>query len=124
MARNKQKNKLLVYIEYSIFLSAVFIFKLVPLRIAYFLANILSYFIFLFDYKHRNRIIKHLMFVGICKDKAAAKILARENLRQFIYLGLEVVKAKQYINMDNAKEKVRLLGSEASKKLFFSSDVN
>jgi KDO2-lipid IV(A) lauroyltransferase len=124
MARNKQKNILLVYLEYSVFLFAVFTFKLVPLHIAYFLASVLSYFIYLLDFKHKNRIIKHLMFVGICKDKASAKILARENLRQFIYLGLEVVKAKQYININNAKQTVRLLGSEASKKLFFSPDVN
>jgi KDO2-lipid IV(A) lauroyltransferase len=123
MSKKKQKNILVVYFEYLIFLCAVFVFKLVPLRIAYFLADILSYFIYIFDFKHRNRIIKHLMFVGICKDKKSASVLAKENLRQFIYLGLEIVKAKQYISMENAKESVRMLGSEKSKKMFFSPDV-
>jgi len=123
MAKKKQKNIFLLYFEYFIFLLAIFVFKLVPLRIAYFLSDVLSFFVYMVDFKHKNRIIKHLVFVGICSNKKEAKKIARENLRQFIYLGLEIVKAKQFINMSNAKQTVRLFGSESSKNLFFSSNV-
>ena len=119
----KKKNLFLKYIEYSVFISAVVTFKSVPLVIAYFIADIIAYFVYILDFKHRNRIIKHLLYVNACDNIAQAKKIARENLRHFVYLGVEIVKAKQYINVENAREDVPFITSEETYKKFFSTET-
>ena len=118
----KKKTFFLKYLEYFIFVTTVLIFKSVPLVLAYFVADIIAFLVYIFDFKHRNRIIKHLLYVKACKTLPEAKKIARENLRQFLYLGVEIVKAKQYINVENAREKVKFIISDDTYKRFFSTD--
>ena len=118
----KKKTFFLKYFEYFIFITTVLVFKSVPLMLAYFVADIIAFFVYLLDFKHRERIIQHLLYANVCQNISEAKKITRENLRQFLYLGVEIVKAKQYINVENAREKVRLIISDDTKKKFFSTD--
>lgn len=117
----KKKNTIIVYFEYWIFIAVVISVRLIPLRIAYALAGCFSGIVFFLDRRHRNRVIKHLLFAGVCQNKSEAKKVARENFRQFAYLGVEIIKAKQLVNPENIEDHVKLSGSEKAIEMFIKA---
>ncbi len=120
MKKKKKKNILLVYIEYGIIMSIEGLIRLLPMNLCYFLAGITARLIYIIDLKHRRRIIQHLMYAGIAKDKTEAAALARRNFEHFAKFAVEFVKCRQMITPDNIAGHVSFSGSEKSKSMFFS----
>lgn len=118
----KKKNTILIYLEYWGFMSVVILARWIPLRIAYALAGFLSGVAFFFDRRHRNRVIDHLIFAGVCQDRKEATKMARENFRQFGYLGVEIIKARQLLTPENIEDHIKFYGSKKSIEMFFRDE--
>lgn len=118
----RKKNNALIYFEYSAMLFAVMVCRLLPVSLGYCFADFVSFWFFVLDWKHRNRVIDHLLFAGVCSDRKTAKKMARENFRQFGYLTVEILKTKQLITPETISDYVSFAGSEKSIDMFFESD--
>lgn len=103
-------------------MSVVIVARLMPLRLCYAMSNCMSGLAFFFDRKHRNRVIEHLLFTRVCSSKQEATKMARENFRQFGYLGVEIIKAKQLVTPENIEDHVKLSGSQKSIDMFVKSE--
>ncbi len=121
MTRRK-KNIILIYIEYWATMFGVFLVKLFPLRFCYIVGDISSSLFFMFDHRHRNRVIDHLMYAGVSETKEEAIKLARANFKHFGRVGSEMLKMKQFVNPENINEFISLSGSKEAIELFFTSD--
>lgn len=118
----RKKNTIIVYIEFIAILPTVIFCRLMPIRIGYYWADFLSLLFFVLDRKHRNRVIDHLIFAGVCDNKKDAKKMARENFRQFGYLAVEILKVKQLITPETISNYVSFAGSQKSIDMFFESE--
>ena len=111
-----------MYLEYLGLMIAVGICKVFPLGFSYWLSSFLSGLIFLIDRKHRNRVIDHLLFAGMCKERKEAKKIARENFRQFSYLIVEMLVTKKLLAQKKLSEYMTFKGSSEAIELFFESE--
>lgn len=118
----KKKNIFLVYLEYCGLLTALGVCSLVPLRLSYAILGSVSGLFFIFDKKHRNRVIDHLLFAGVCNDYKEAKKMARENFRQLGYLLAEMLVTKQLITKETLSDYMTFEGSKKAIDLFFKDD--
>ena len=118
----RKKNTILIYFEYLAILPVMLICRILPIRIGYYLADCMSLLFFIFDRRHRNRVINHLIFAGVCENKKEAKKMARENFRQFGYLAVEILKTKQLVSPETIANHVSFTGSQTSLDMFFESD--
>ncbi len=101
-----KKNFLMVNLEYYGARLGIFLGKLVPLSLAYFIVGIISRVLFLVDAKHRKRTISHIMHAGITTDYKKARKIALSN---FVHLGkvaVEIVKLDQLLNPQTVKDHV------------------
>lgn len=113
----KKKSKLTIELEYRAFMLAVGIIRLLPLNTAYRLADGISRLFYIFDFKHRNRTIRHILHSGIRTDLESARSLARENFRHMVKLFVEIVKFDQIVNEDNFYDYISIASDPASQKM-------
>ncbi|MFA6569365.1 MAG: lysophospholipid acyltransferase family protein [Victivallales bacterium] len=117
---NKKRNPALMNFEYFLFLSVNSLVRIIPLRAGYVLADIFSLIFYLFDTRHRKRIIQHLIHAGVARDEKEASRIAKKNFAHFAKFAVEFAKTNQVVTPENISQYVRFSGSEKSKELFFS----
>ena len=99
-----------------------FIVKLLPLRFCYLIGAICAKLIYIFDARHRNRTIKHLMFAGIAKNEEEARPMAKENFAHFGRVAVEMLKMKQYLTPETCSDMITPTGSKKAVEMFFTSE--
>lgn len=110
--KRKKKNIFLIYLEYYSIVLLISIFDILPLRISYFLGNILADIFFLLDFKHRKRIIKNLLHAGAAENATQAKEMAKLNFKHFAKVAIEIVKFNSIINQNNIHEYINFSGDQ------------
>ena len=100
----KIKSRLLINIEYFLILFPIFIVRLLPLRVAYFLMCMLTRSFYYLDFKHRRRIMQHILHSGIVASRKEAAALVRKNFLHFGKIAVEVVKSHQIVNEKNSRD--------------------
>ncbi len=116
----KIKNQALVNLEYFFFLLAMNLARIIPLKLSYRIAEIAGRLFFIFDIRHRERAIQHLMHAGVAKDRTQAKDIARRNFIHFAKVAVEIVASRSLLRQNNIHNILTIRGSEKSKELFFS----
>ncbi len=107
MARkNKSKSSFAIELEYRLFLFAVWCVRRLGLGVAYAAATLAARLVCLFDFKHRNRSVQHILHSGIVKTREEARKLAFENFRHMFKVFVEIVKFDQFINQGNFRERI------------------
>lgn len=115
-----KKSTFLVNFEYFFFRLAMNIVKVLPLWLCFKIAELGGHLFFIFDIRHRNRTIQHLLHAGIVDTKDKAIALTRRNFIHFAKVGLEIFKCRQLMIRENIGKILSVTGSERSKELFFS----
>lgn len=87
-----------------------------PLRMAYFVANLASRIGFFFDRKHRNRTIKNILHTGITNSYKEAKNIAFNNFINLGKVAVEFVKLDQVFTPENINKYVTYNISEEIKQ--------
>jgi KDO2-lipid IV(A) lauroyltransferase len=117
-----KKSTFLINFEYFFFRLAMNIVKILPLWLCFKIAELGGRLFFIFDRRHRNRTIQHLLHAGVVKTEAEAVALTRRNFIHFAKVGLEIFKCRQLMVRKNIAKILTISGSEKSKELFFSPD--
>lgn len=117
MGSKKERGKLVIEVEYLLFMLAVSAIRALPLKICYSLANAFSLLLFLADIKHQRRAVQHILHSGIVKTDAEARSLARANFRHIAKLFVEIVKSDQIITKTNFREHIEIEMQEFSKEI-------
>lgn len=118
----RKKNRFLINIEYLFFLLAMNAAKMLPLKLCYKIAELGGRIFYAFDFRHRNRVIQHLMHAGIVQDREAATRLGRKNFIHFAKVIVDIFVCRQFMKPENISEILRIDGPENSKELFFSEN--
>ncbi|MBR2363794.1 MAG: lysophospholipid acyltransferase family protein [Lentisphaeria bacterium] len=92
------------WIVYGIFLIPAELIRALSLKNAYRLARFVGFILYHIDWKHRKRIITHLLHSGIVTDRKEARCLAKKNFVHMVKVFVEVVKFDQIINAENHRE--------------------
>ena len=116
-----KKSTFLINFEFFFFRLAMNVVKILPLWLCFKIAELGGRLFFIFDIRHRNRTIQHLLHAGIVKTEAEAVALTRRNFIHFAKVGLEIFKCRQLMKRKNIAKILTISGSEQSKKLFFST---
>ena len=116
-----RKSTFLISFEYSFFCLAMNVVKILPLWLCFKIAELGGRVFFIFDIRHRNRTIQHLLHAGVVKTDAEAIDLTRRNFIHLAKVGLEIFKCRQLMIKKNIANILTISGSEQSKKLFFSA---
>jgi KDO2-lipid IV(A) lauroyltransferase len=90
------------------------------LKVAYGLNKFLFRILYIFDFKHRNRSIQHIIHAGITDNKRDASILARKSFSSFAKLFVEIIKSDQYYS----KDKITVIGSQSTIDQVFKPEGN
>ena len=121
---HRKKSKIQIQIEYFFFRMVVDLFRILPLKAAYFLADIISFLAFHLDFKHSRRAITHVLHSGIRTQRSEARKLARESFRHMIKLFVEIIKFDQIINENNYRDYVRIADDPESQRLLNSKTTH
>ncbi|MFA6290418.1 MAG: lysophospholipid acyltransferase family protein [Victivallales bacterium] len=116
----RKKNPISINIEYFFFLMAMSAARMLPLKFCYKFAELGGRLFFIFDFRHRNRVIQHLLHAGIVKDRKEAILLGRKNFIHFAKLIVDIFVCRQFMKPENISEILKIEGPEISKELFFS----
>ncbi|HBC86247.1 MAG TPA: hypothetical protein DCZ94_04760 [Lentisphaeria bacterium] len=116
----KIKSPILVNIEYFFFLVAMNLARIIPLKLSYFIASICGRLFFIFDVRHRERVIQHLMHAGVAKNRREAVEIGKRNFVHFAKVIAEIFACRGLMKPENISKIVTISGSEKSKELFFS----
>ncbi|HCE42326.1 MAG TPA: hypothetical protein DET40_02110 [Lentisphaeria bacterium] len=116
----KNRNPVVMNIQYFLFMTLNSAVRLMPLKAGYILADMFSRMLYLFDTRHRIRIIQHLIHAGVARNEKEASLIARRNFAHFAKFAVEFAKTNQVVTQENIGQHVRFSGSEKSKELFFS----
>ena len=114
MAETSEKNKNSFFREisesivYGLFLIPAELIRHLSLKQAYNLVKIAAFFFYYLDFKHRKRIITHLLHSGIVSSQKEAKSLAKKNFVHMLKVFVEVVKFDQIITKENHKEYISI----------------
>lgn len=119
----KKKNRVLINLEYWTVMCMLAIVRFLPMRVCYLLGEFTASLFFIFDKRHRKRVINHLFYAGIADSESRAKELAKLNFRHFGRVAVEILKMKQFIKEDNIRDFISLSGSEKAIDLFFTSET-
>ncbi len=106
--KKKEKSAFQINLEYYPAVVFVFIIRALPLKVAYFLSEIIMELVFFFDRRHRNRTLQHILHSGIVETHREAVKLGRANFRHLGKVFVEIIKMNQIINMDNIKDYVSI----------------
>jgi KDO2-lipid IV(A) lauroyltransferase len=116
----RKKNRISIDIEYFFFLQAMYVAKMLPMKFCYNIAELCGRLFFIFDFRHRNRVIQHLLHAGIAKDRKEAVLLGRKNFIHFAKVIADIFVCRQFMKPENISEILRIDGPEISRELFFS----
>ena len=95
--------------------------RMLPLKLCYKTAELGGRLFFIFDFRHRNRVIQHLLHAGIVKDRKEATRLGRKNFIHFAKIIVDIFVCRKFMKPENISEILKIEGPEISKELFFSS---
>ncbi len=115
-----QKGQLRINLEYCAFISAVYLINLVPLRISYMIAEIFGNLVFMLDFKHKRRVVSHIMHSGIVGSLNDAKELGRKNFIHFAKLIVEIVVSRKLLKKEKMQDILTISGPESTKNTFFN----
>jgi len=104
---SKIKSNTIINLEYIPAKIGIEIVRAMPLRMAYFIANLASRIGFFFDRKHRNRTIRHILHAGITDNYEKAKEIALNNFINLGKVAVEFVKLDQVFTPENINKYVR-----------------
>jgi KDO2-lipid IV(A) lauroyltransferase len=108
MGGKKERSKLVIELEFMLFLALAKALRALPLKQAYSLAKALAGIIYALDFKHRRRSVQHLLHSGVAKTAAEARSLAFKNFMHMARVLTEIVKIDQCVNATNFREKLSL----------------
>ncbi len=115
--KRASKPKFVIILEFIPFWLTYKLFRILNLRIAYFIARQLCMVFFLLDFRHRNRTVSHLMHAGIATSRKEALKIARQVFVNFSMTIVEMFKFDQIVN----RIKFRLIGNAESCRLLTDS---
>ena len=98
--KKKAKSKTRIWVEYSLFLVAYGVLRVLPLRWGYRFSKVLMLLLFHLGRTHSRRSIQHIRHSGIVADDNAARELARRAFVESGKLLTEVVKSDQCFRLD------------------------
>ncbi|MFA6568673.1 MAG: lysophospholipid acyltransferase family protein [Victivallales bacterium] len=116
----RKKSRLSINLEYFLFLLAMSAARMLPLKFCYKIAELGGRLFFIFDFRHRNRVVQHLLHAGIARDRKEAILFGRKNFIHFAKLIVDIFVCRQFMKPENISEILRIDGPEVSKELFFS----
>jgi KDO2-lipid IV(A) lauroyltransferase len=116
-----KKSTFLISFEYFFFRLAMNVVKILPLWLCFKIAELGGRLFFIFDLRHRNRTVQHLLHAGVVKTAVDAVALARRNFIHFAKVGLEIFKCRDLMLKKNIAKILAISGSELSRNLFFSA---
>ena len=102
--------------EYALFRFFYDLFRRLPLSAAQKIAHGVFLLFYGLDARHRSRTISHLLHAGVAKDRKEAAESAREVLRQYSRLFVEIVTQDRHYD----PRKIRISGPERSVERLFS----
>lgn len=120
----KHKNFICLYLEFVTFMTLRYFVRVLSMKNAVHMAHVLAKVIFLFDRKHRNRTISHLLHAGVAQDRTKAIELARNVYRNFTTLAVEILKFDQMFDAEKVKEIVVIRASEEDLGHILKDGVN
>lgn len=101
----KKKHSLLRnYFEYTLFRLGLFFIWCLPPFLLYPLASFLAQMAFVFDRKHRRRVIKHLLHAGVAKNEKEAKRLGLANFKHIGKIVCDIGRSKRVISREKIFE--------------------
>ncbi|OGV36577.1 MAG: hypothetical protein A2020_10260 [Lentisphaerae bacterium GWF2_45_14] len=118
----KEKGVFRTNLEYFATLAGFKIIRMIPLRIAIFLAKLIFRIYFYTDSRRRKRTIQHILHAGIETDHSAAVRLAKINFGNYAQTAVEIVKMDQILTPKNLKEKVSYSGDKESIEKFLTGE--
>lgn len=113
--RKRKKSKLRIILE---FLPFYFLYKTIQwlnLASAYRISSVIFWLLYIFDGKHRNRAIKHILHAKITADPDVAANIALKAFYSFSQLFVEIIKMNQLYS----PEKIRLTGNQETIRQVF-----
>ena len=113
---SKNKGNIIINLEFIAAKIGIETVRAMPLRMAYFIANLASRIGFFFDRKHRNRTIKNILHAGITNNYAEAKNIALNNFINLGKVAVEFVKLDQIFTPENINKYVKFNISEEIKQ--------
>ena len=110
--KKKQRSELFDNVEFGIFLLTVWVFRSLSLKNAYRLSKAIFVLLYYIDFKHRTRVIQHLLHSGMAATREEAVSLAKKNCDHMAKVLVEITKIDQCINGENYKEKLSVKVSD------------
>ena len=104
---NKAPGPIRIWVEYLLFLPPCALVRALSLKNAYRFARIIAFLFYWIDFKHRKRVITHLLHSGIVSDRAAATVLAKKNFLHMVKVFVEILKYDQIVTPENFKNHIR-----------------
>lgn len=101
LSAGKKKSKLVIELEYALFISVVYLTRCLSLHAAYKMTNFFSWLTLNFNPRHGPRSIRLILHAGICNNKKDARKLALASFEHFGKVFVETVKFDQIVNEDN-----------------------
>ncbi len=123
MKKNKKtKSNIAVNIEFSFFIVAISIIKLLPLKLCYMLAKVLSISAYHLDFLHKKRIVRNLIHAGLTSDPGEAAKIAKKNFMHFGMLLVEIFKFREIITAENIRQHIKYSGRPKNTKFTFGGN--
>jgi KDO2-lipid IV(A) lauroyltransferase len=97
----------LQYIVYLLAKGFVEFIRLLPLKVAFFLATAMGILAYYLDFFGRNLMIHNLLHVGMANNKLEAAVIARKNYVHLLKFGIEFLKFDQYITAENITKYIK-----------------
>ncbi len=119
---SKRKNPVIVELEYLVALLAAAVVRVIPFRLGLAMMRGVAMVVYVFDFRHRRRVKRHLVFAGVAKDNREAAALARRNFKQLAMIPVESLKIAPRLASWNVREFIRVSGSPEAVDLFFESE--
>lgn len=116
----KKKSHLVVNLEYFAALPLIWLISALPLKACYYVSGILARLFYALDFKHRRRVIQHLMHAGVAKTAGEARSLARKNFIHLGKLAVEIIKTHQIVKPENIREHFRMSCPQSTIDTFFT----
>ena len=115
--KKKEMSKIMIWIQYIFFRIGCGFIRLLPLKVAYFIAKVLTYPIFFIDIKHAKRATDHALHSGIRSNYKDARKLAFQSLLHMMKVFVEIVKFDQIITPDNVYDYISIADDPISQKM-------
>ena len=105
-----KRNILLQHIEYYLARCFAGFIRILPLKVAFYLAKVFGIIAYYADYYDRRLMLQHLMHAGIAASRKEAAALAKENYIHIIKVGIEFLRFDQYFtSTESFRERINIL---------------